>query len=194
MSKEAITKARSDTTLGGASNVGSIASAFKRKRIDSVDKPSSSRTAISMLEVDEQSMNTASSSKTTVPTLSLNDVPFVSDSRQTVIQNTEIRTTSNQETDHLVFKLDKLHDKKARFESHENYLSKCLTNNLIPNGLKVFVEPSIGNHNEAFLTKWYGRLEEFSRTLTSDVEEFCKQELIETKAEIESSSRNFRRR
>ena len=63
-------------------------------------------------------------------------------------------------------------------------LKKCLENNLVPNGLKVYVEPSIGNRNEEFLTQWHARLDEFSKTLTSDVVKFCENEIEQTKNEI----------
>ena len=97
-----------------------------------------------------------------------------------------------KEKEYLAIKLDRLNDKKGRFESHENYLSKCLTNNLIPNGLKVYVEPSIGNRDDAFLNKWYNRLEEFSRILTRDVVEFYEHEITKTKQEINSTSQQVK--
>ena len=66
------------------------------------------------------------------------------------------------------------------------------TNNLIPNGLKVYVEPLIGNRDEEFLAQWHARLDEFSRTLTSDVVAFCEKELEKTKAEIEETSNKLK--
>ena len=76
------------------------------------------------------------------PTLQINDLPLVSESTETIVSNPN---HNPKKKEYLAIKLDKLNENKRRFESHENYLSKCLTNNLIPNRLKVYVEPSIGN-------------------------------------------------
>lgn len=159
----AINKGRSDTNLSCATP-NTIVGAFQKKR-----------------RLDEATTSSQS------PTLQVNNVPLESVSNQTIISNPEY----SREKEHLTFKLDKLNDKKARFESHEAYLTKSLTNNLIPNGLKVYVEPSIGNRDEEFLTQWYGRLDEFSRTLTRDVVGFCEQELSKTKEGIEATSKQL---
>ena len=84
---------------------------------------------------------------------------------------------NQREQESLAFRLDKLNDKKCRYVSHESFLKKCLDNNLIPNGLKVYVEPSIGNRCDEFLEKWHNRMEEFSKVLTTDVIEFCEKEI-----------------
>ena len=160
-------KSRSDTSLA-ASNNSPITNAFNKRR-----------------RVDTNEENIA----VTTPTLQLNDGPLESESTITVLDNPNYNPRN---TETLAKKLDRLYDKKARFESHENYLSKCLTNNLIPNGLRVFVEPSIGNRDDAFLKKWYERLDEFSRTLTNEVVEFCEQEITKTKLEIEGTSQRLK--
>ena len=90
----------------------------------------------------------------------------------------------DRERERLVFKLDNLNDKKCRYVSHESFLKKCLDHNLIPNGLKVFVEPSIGNRNDEFLTGWHELLDQFSRTLTTKVIEFCGTEVTNTENEM----------
>ena len=67
-----------------------------------------------------------------------------------------------RERERLVYRLDNLNDKKCRYLSHEAFLKKCLDHNLVPNGLRVYVEPSIGNRNDQFLNKWHSRLDEFA--------------------------------
>ena len=67
-------------------------------------------------------------------------------------------------------------------------MKKCLDNNLVPNGLKVYVEPSIGNRDDAFLAQWHSRLETFSKTLTTDVIGYCEAEIAKTKDEITAIS------
>ena len=169
--RDAINKARSDTSLSSASSK-TIQSAFKKRKVDAANT--------------NEGANMSDS-----PTLQVNDVPLESDSTETVRINPN---HNSNEKEYLAFKLDKLNDKKARFESHESYLTKCLTNNLIPNGLKVYVEPSIGNRDETFLTKWYGTLDEFSRKLTNLVVEFSEQEITKTNEEIAAISQRLKTR
>ena len=42
----------------------------------------------------------------------------------------------------------------------------------IPKGLRIDLEPSIGNNDDQFCEKWYNRLEEFSVTLIRDIIEY----------------------
>ena len=165
--RDAIHAVRSDSALTSASNT--IHSAFKKRKVADT--------------------NTTEGSNMNPPLLEVNNVPLESDSTETVMSNP---TYNSKEKEYLAFKLDKLNDKKARFESHESYLKKCLTHNLIPNGLKVYVEPSIGNRDDDFLTKWHSRLDEFSKTLTNDVVDFCKEELSKTQLEIETVSQKLK--
>ena len=93
-------------------------------------------------------------SHTSLPTIRLN-------SRETVVDT----QTRNDAKLKLAFKIDNLRNKKERYESHEAFLKRCLENNIIPNGLKCFVEPSIGNRDEEFLNEWHGILNECSKKL-----------------------------
>ena len=128
---------------------------------------------------------------TTAPAIQVNDVDIAAASTETIVRN-PVYQELEREKEHLTFKLDKLNDKKCRYESHEAFLNKCLTNNLIPNGLKVYVEPSIGNRDEEFLAQWHSRLDEFSRTLTADVVQYCEKEITKTKSEIEVVSNKLK--
>ena len=114
------------------------------------------------------------------PTLQINNLDL-SASTDTVISNPAY---AEREKENLAFRLDKLNDKKCRYESHEAFLKKCLDNNLVPNGLKVYVEPSIGNRDDDFLQLWHSRLDEFSKTLAKDVVNYCEREIAKTKNEI----------
>ena len=127
----------------------------------------------------------------TTPTIQVSDVDIATTSTETIMQN-PVHREVEREKEHLTFKLDKLNDKKCRYESHEAFLNKCLSNNLIPNGLKVYVEPSIGNRDEEFLSQWHSRLDEFSRTLTAEVVQYCEKEITKTKSEIETVSNKLK--
>ena len=42
------------------------------------------------------------------------------------------------------------------------------------------LEPSIGNHDEEFLGKWFQKLEDFSKSFMKDIIEFCDKTQAET--------------
>ena len=59
--------------------------------------------------------------------------------------------------------LDRLADKIDRYKSHDEFLRKCIENKVTPLSYKVFLEPSISNHDENFLKGYHDMLEGFSR-------------------------------
>ena len=112
----------------------------------------------------------------------MNDTPFNRESTETIVPNRQ--TTNNNRNDALATKLDRLHDKNERFKSHKEFLTKCMEGNVIPRGLRLELEPSIGNHDEEFLGKWYQKLEEFSKSFMKDIIEFCDKTQDETNTYI----------
>ena len=123
-----------------------------------------------------------------VPTIQINEEDtMASASTETVIHNyipsngRESPTGSNAR--YLVSKLDRLHDKKERYSSHRQFLQKCLDNDIVPNGLRLDLEPTIGNHDEEFLQNWYSKLEEYSKNFMKDVLAFC----VKTNAETDET-------
>ena len=119
------------------------------------------------------------------PTIMINDLPFASTSRVTVVAGSEATNNSyNRNNDYLITKLDRLHDKHERFVSHKDFLQKCQENKVVPKGLKLELEPSIGNHDDEFLSKWYEKLEKFSNSLMSDVISYCDKINTETACAI----------
>ena len=124
------------------------------------------------------------------PNQSNEGLHMASESRETIIVSNNLNNYGQQtsrETERLAVKLNRLHDKRARFQSHEQYMKRCLENNLTPKGLTVYVEPSIGNRDDVFMNKWQKRLEEFSRILTEDVVQFCEEEITKTNKEIKDT-------
>ena len=59
-----------------------------------------------------------------------------------------------KQTSYLAIKMNRLHDKNTRFESHRDFLSQCIREKLIPEGLELTLKPTIGNHNQEFLDNW----------------------------------------
>ena len=121
-----------------------------------------------------------------VPHLSITP-PAPSDSTETIVH---METQDDKKIRYLARKLDRL-DKEARLQSHKEFLERWLTANVLPNGLKLELEPSIGDHNEDFLAKWNDKLNKFSRVLTTDIE-FCGKAITETDAEIEDTNKELK--
>lgn len=130
-----------------------------------------------------------------IPAIHLNDENLDSASTETVIANYRANDSETNEVSavphtgsnhgrYLVSKLDRLHDKKERYSSHRQFLQKCLDNDIIPNGLRLDLEPTIGNHDEEFLHNWYSKLEEYSKNFMRDVLAFCEKTNDETNASI----------
>ena len=67
-----------------------------------------------------------------------------------------------KQTIYLAIKLNRLHDKNTRFESHKDFLLQCIREKIIPKELKLMFEPTIVNHNQEFLDNWYSKLKQFS--------------------------------
>ena len=118
-----------------------------------------------------------------VPQLQLEGNSFDTESRETVVD-----TFAERENLKLAYKVDNLKDKQIRYESHVSFLQKCLDNNITPNGLRVYCEPSIGNRDEDFLEKWHNQLTECSKALINITIEWSKNTIQKTKTEIQTTS------
>ena len=55
-------------------------------------------------------------------------------------------TTNNKEQ--VALKLNRLKDKVTSCESHKDFLTRCIAEKLIPKGLKLELEPTIGNFDQ----------------------------------------------
>ena len=67
-----------------------------------------------------------------------------------------------KQTTYLAIKLNRLHDKNTRYESHRDFLLQCIREKIIPKELELMFEPTIVNHNQEFLDNWYSKLKQFS--------------------------------
>ena len=95
-----------------------------------------------------------------------------------VPQNHDEKTSN-----YFAIKLNRLKDKQVRFESHKDFLSRCINEGLVPKGLELMLEPTIGNHDQNFLDNWYSKLKQFSLTLMHDIVKFCDKTISDTKTE-----------
>ena len=89
-------------------------------------------------------------------------------------------------------KLNRLKDKNARYQSHREFLSQCIKSKLIPNGLKLELEPTTGNHDQEFLDMWYSNLQEFSLTLMKVIVDFCDKTISENATQINSTEKSLK--
>ena len=54
------------------------------------------------------------------------------------------RPTRTHNTDALAIKLNSLRKKSARYNSHKDFLFRCIQGKLVPKGLELTLEPTIG--------------------------------------------------
>ena len=91
--------------------------------------------------------------------------------------NVDITNAKNKddpaELKKLTVKLDRLTNKRSRYESHHEFLDRCIQAKLVPNALQFELEPTIGNHDDAFLEQWYTAQKEFQLKLMKLTSEFC---------------------
>ena len=53
--------------------------------------------------------------------------------------------SSDKNKEQIALKLNRLKDKAVRYKSHKDFLSRCIAEELVPKGLKLELEPTIGN-------------------------------------------------
>ena len=101
-------------------------------------------------------------------------------------------TRNQKSNNYLAIKLNRLKDKQVRFESHKEFLSRCITDGLVPKGLELMVEPTIGNHDQNFLDNWYSKLKQFSLSLMKDIVQFCDKTIDATTTEISTTESSLK--
>ena len=74
---------------------------------------------------------------------------------------------------------------------HELFLSSCITENIIQNGLKRELERTIGNHDENFLSNCYDKLQQHSLKFMKNIETVCDKTFTNVKAEMENTEKNL---
>ena len=90
--------------------------------------------------------------------------------------NNDLLLTENQKernTRYLAIELNRLKDKQAKFVSHKEFLTCCVAGELVPKGLEVVLEPTIGYYDQEFLDNWYSKQKQSSLLLMKDIVQFC---------------------
>ena len=105
------------------------------------------------------------------PTIEITGPSRSNESTRTLLPDSSPSNISAEEPN--VAYLDRLHDKKARYDAHITFLSRCIDEKVIPKGLCIQLEPTIGNHDQEFVKNWYEKLNSFSVELMKDIVGFC---------------------
>ena len=107
------------------------------------------------------------------------------ETRQTPLRRSQGRKISNEEEiKKLAFRLYRINYKKIRFLSHKEFLEKRFRDKLTPTGLKINLEPTIGNQNEKFVNQWYKIQDDCTKQLMKMTIKFCETRIKETEHEI----------
>ena len=69
--------------------------------------------------------------------------------------------TYHHNIDALDIKLDRLKEKSARCTLHKDFLFQCINSKLVPKGLEVTLEPTLGNYDQGFIDNWCSKLKYF---------------------------------
>ena len=118
------------------------------------------------------------------PTIEITGPSQSNESTRTLLPES---SPSNYSTDEpQVVYLDRLHDKKARYDAHIAFLTRCIDEKVIPKGLCIQLEPTIGNFDQEFVKNWYEKLNKFSIELMKDIVGFCKTTKTEVTEQIKT--------
>ena len=82
-----------------------------------------------------------------------------------------------------------MREKEGGYVNHKLFLACCISENIIPNGLRLELEPTIGNHDETFLSNWYEKLQQHSQGFMKDIITFCHKIITKLKVGIEKTEK-----
>ena len=68
----------------------------------------------------------------------------------------------------------RLRENSARYNSHKDFLSSCIQEKLVPKGLELTLETTIGNYHQEFIDNWYSSFKDFSLILMKQIVTYCK--------------------
>ena len=66
-------------------------------------------------------------------------------------------------------KFNRLKEKHARYRSHKEFLTCCISEKLVPKGLKLELELTIGYHDQELLDNYFSKLNEILLSLMKDI-------------------------
>ena len=100
--------------------------------------------------------------------------------------------SSNKNKEQIALKLNQLKDKVVRYKLHKDFLSQCIAEELVPKGLKLELEPTIGNYDQEFVDTWYSKLKTLSLTLKKDIVAHCDKTIVKTEDNIKDTETHLK--
>ena len=122
--------------------------------------------------------NTVSQASTSTIVLTMKD------EGENVNPNLTARPARTQNTDAQTIKLNIFCAKSARYKSHKDFLSRRIQEKLVPKGLELHLEPTIGNYDQEFFDSWYFNLKYFTLILRKHIAAYCKKTEEKTQTSI----------
>ena len=79
--------------------------------------------------------------------------------------------------------------------THKEFLTCCVAEELVPKGLEVALEPTVGNHDQEFLDNWYSKEKQFSLSLMKekDIVQFCDRTVHKSAQDIIKTESSLKR-
>ena len=71
-------------------------------------------------------------------------------------------------------------------------MNRCLAEKLVPKGLRLEFEPTIGNYDQEFVDTWYAKLKSFSLTLMKDIASYRDKTIAKTKQNIRETETDLK--
>ena len=99
-------------------------------------------------------------------------------------------TKKNKEQ--IALKLNRLKDKVTRYESHKDFLTRCIAEKLITKSLKLELEPTIGNYDQEFVDERYSKLKGFLLILMKDIITYFEKTIDSTNESIKNTETTLR--
>ena len=93
-------------------------------------------------------------------------------------------SATNKNKEHIALTLNRLKDKVTTYESDKKFLTRCIGEKLVPKGLKLESEPTIGNFDQEFVDKWYSKLKGFSLIRRKEITTYCEKTIESTNESI----------
>ena len=71
-------------------------------------------------------------------------------------------------------------------------MNHYLAEELVPKGLRLQLEPTIGKYDQEFVDTWYAKLKSFSLTLIKEIASYCHKTIEQTKQNIREIKTNLK--
>ena len=96
------------------------------------------------------------------------------------------------DSERVALSIDRLNDKRIRYESYLSFLTKCADEQLIPYNFRSDFDPSIGNRNVKFMEEVNKIKLRYSQDLMKLTTNFCKDTVKETRESLHSDDEKLK--